>query len=309
MHAYDLRLGLPHTNHQGLAEHALLMHAGHFHWTAISQTVGTPLSALRDASGGAVYATFYFVEERFPDGALPNSFTLDDQVTFAISLRAFKNIAVEAAIIFDHTPRLRAYLTTEAPVQAATVIDRHPYLRFGNIFITPRAGNRGLKVAPPVNADFRAFAALPDDENPYHIVRRAAQTGSLELLDTSWQCINGAGFAAEYAVDPDRDSNGAGLVYFANYVPIMDAAERAAMRANAVRRFTEREIAHRVLQARRVAYYGNAALDDRLHTRVSVFLRPNEKRRVGFRYAVTRQEDDELICLSEAIKVLVEPER
>ena len=39
MHEAILTLGLPHTNRWGLAEHLLLMHAGHIHWTALAHTI------------------------------------------------------------------------------------------------------------------------------------------------------------------------------------------------------------------------------------------------------------------------------
>jgi probable biosynthetic protein (TIGR04098 family) len=58
MDEYTLVLGLPHTNFRGLAEHLLLQQAGHFHWTSLARAIGTPLSALRTATGQEVYATF-----------------------------------------------------------------------------------------------------------------------------------------------------------------------------------------------------------------------------------------------------------
>ena len=91
---YDLTLGLPHTNHRGLSEPFLLMYAGHFQWMSIAAATGGPLSRLRTASGGEVYAAFYYIEERLPPTTPLESFGLDDVVRFAIKLRSFKNIAV-----------------------------------------------------------------------------------------------------------------------------------------------------------------------------------------------------------------------
>ena len=103
---YDLTLGLPHTNHRGLAEPLLLQHAGHFQWTSIAAATGGPLSLLRTAAGGEVYAAFYYIEERFPAAMPAESFGLDDEVRFAIALRSFKNIAVEGRIVFGRPDRL-----------------------------------------------------------------------------------------------------------------------------------------------------------------------------------------------------------
>jgi acyl-CoA thioesterase FadM len=63
----------------------------------------------------------------------------------------------------------------------------------------------------------------------------------------------------------------------------------------------------RVIQQRRIAYFGNASTSDRIHTRVRVFRRGMETATIAFRYEMRREEDGELICLSEAIKVLCEP--
>ena len=225
MDDYHLVLGLPHTNHTGLAEHLLLMQAGDFQWASIARAIGRPLSQLRTRGGEEVYATFYFVEERFPDAAPIDGFRLDHHLAFGVFLRAFKNIAVEAQVLFDHEARIAATLAGAGDQPAPDAIARHPYIRLANIFVTPEAGNSRLRVAPPANADFSGLAALPNDENPFHLTKAAETTGRLGVLDAGWAPADRrAGFSHRYAIDPDRDTNGAGLVYFANYVAFMDAA-------------------------------------------------------------------------------------
>lgn len=305
MDRYELVLGLPHTNYQGFAEHLLLMHAGYFQWTSIARAIGVPLSSLRTSSGQEVYATFYFIEERFPDEALLNRFRLDERVSFAVFLRAFKGIAIEGKIVFDHHDRLRDWLATDPALPSDDDVDRHPYIRFANIFITPEAGNSRLKVAAPVGAGFSSMPTLPVDENPYHLCKLARETGSLGLLTDQWHRLDaGSDFELGYAIDRDRDTNGAGLVYFANYVTYMNTAEREAMRAASERRFSDAEIADRVVQRRRVAYYGNVSPTDRIRTRVRLFDDGHQGPSVGSQLEIRREEDNQLICLSEAIKVL-----
>jgi probable biosynthetic protein (TIGR04098 family) len=305
LYAYDLVLGLPHTNHAGLAEHLLLMSAGHFQWTSIARAIGRPLSALRTLAGGEVYATFYFIEERFPETTPIGGFGLDDHLTFGVFLRAFKNIAVEGQVLFDHAPRIAATLAAAPGLPGPDAVARHPYIRFANIFITPEAGNSRLRVAPPANADFSGLAPLPNDENPYHLTRSAEATGRLEVLDDTWQPADRRpGFEHRYAIDPDRDTNGAGLVYFANYVAFMDAAERAALAGNCRQPFTAAGVTRRTVEHRRIAYYGNVDVADSVRTEVALFLRGDDATRVGVRYTIRRNEDGRLICLSEAVKRL-----
>ena len=301
---YDLTIGLPHTNHAGLSDTLLMATAGNFQWTSMAQASGTPLSSLRTLAGGPVYATFYFIETWFPPDRPMTTFTLDDRVVFDVSLRAFKNIAVEGRIVFDHLERMPA----EAAVHADG--DGHPWIRFGNIFITPEAGNSQLRIAPPANADFSRLPVLPNDENPYAITRAADATGRLDVIGDHWTCIDRTpDYAVSHAIDADRDTNGAGLVYFANYVAFMDSAERVALADNALRAFAPHEVAGRALHRRRIAYYGNAAPTDTVVTTVSLFVNPDDPRHLGVRYVMRRAQDDRVICRSEAIKILGEERR
>ncbi|HKS22900.1 MAG TPA: LnmK family bifunctional acyltransferase/decarboxylase [Thermoanaerobaculia bacterium] len=276
-YTYDLTLGLPHTNHRFFAEPLMLKYAGHFQWQSIAAAAGLPLSALRTADGGEVYASFYYIEIVIPDAAPLESFRLDDTVRFAIDLRAFKNIAFEGRLHFDRPENLG---------------DASPAIRFANIFITPEKGNSRLRVAPPAQADFRALPPLPNEENPYQLTRAASETGTLGLVD-DWESLTTV--EHRYDIDVDRDTNGAGLVYFANYVAFMDTAERLAARDVA----KERSLRHR-----RIAYYGNADVDDTLTIAVTVLRSAAHPNALGFKYAIRREEDGETICLSEAIKAV-----
>lgn len=277
-YTYDLTLGLPHTNHRFFAEPLMLKYAGHFQWQSIAAAAGLPLSALRTADGGEVYASFYYIDIVIPDAAPLESFRLDDTVRFSIDLRAFKNIAFEGRLRFDRPERLS---------------EESPSIRFANIFITPEKGNSRLRVAPPAQADFRDLPPLPNEENPYQLTRAASESGSLGLLDDGWETLTKA--EHRYAIDVDRDTNGAGLVYFANYVAFMDTAERLAARDVA----KERSLRHR-----RIAYYGNADVDDTLVIAVTVLRNSARANALGLKYSIRREEDGETICLSEAIKAV-----
>jgi probable biosynthetic protein (TIGR04098 family) len=286
VYRYDLTLGLPHTNRRGLWEPYLLMHAGHYQWCSIASAIGRPLSELRTVGGGEVYAAFFYIEERIPERASIESFGLDATVRFSIALRSFKNIAVEGIVSFD-----RADVLDDAALE-------HPFIRFGNIFITPVRGNSQLRVAPPANADFSAIPPLPNDDNPYHFTRDAKATGSLGLIDDGWARI-GEPFEFLYDIDVDRDTNGAGLVYFVHYTTVMERAERAMFEARLPGR------GERFLRQRRIAYYGNADPRDTVRVRVSAHQDPGRADRVGLRYTIERQQDGQLICLSEALKALL----
>jgi probable biosynthetic protein (TIGR04098 family) len=301
-YVYDLTLGLPHTNHRGLSEHLLLEYAGHFQWRAICAAAGAPLSRLRSTAGSEVYASFYYIEERIPPTAALESFGLDDTLRFAIALRSFKNIAIEGRLVFDRHERLLDTRRVEAMLAATTSDLASPFIRFANIFITPEGGNSRLRVAPPADVDFSALPTLPNDDNPYHLTRAAGEHGRLGVLDEAWLPV--ASYQHRYDVDVDRDTNGAGLVYFANFVAFMDTAERLALDTLAPAHANAGAAARRSLRHRRIAYYGNAGLSDTLLVRVAILRHPAHPDHLGFRYSVERQEDRETICRSEAVKAL-----
>lgn len=294
-YTYDLPLGLPHTNYRGLSEPLLLMQAGHLQWNSIASAIGAPLSRLRTASGDEVYAAFYYIEERIPADAPLESFGLDDVVRFTVSLRSFKNIAVEGSIVFDLRSRFE-----EPDINRNTT---HPQIRFGNIFITAVKGNSLLNVAPPANGDFTGLPPLPNHENPYHLTRAAVESGSLGLLDSAWTSIGGP-LEYRHQIDVDRDTNGAGLVYFANYVSFMETAERLAVGGGPPDTSGRSARGSRSLRHRRIAYYGNADISDTIVVRTEMLTCEQAPDSIGFRYSIEREEDGRTICLSEVIKAL-----
>ena len=275
---YTLTLGMPHTNRRGFSETDLMKQAGHCLWQAISSALGQPLSALRTVGGGEVYAAFYYIETVVPEVGALETYQVDDTVTFAISLRAFKNLSIEARVRVNHS-------------HAADGLD----IRFANIFITPLSGNSALKVAPPAGVDCAALPPLPNAENPFHLTRAARETGDLELFDPAWQ-PQGKPAEHTYQIDRDRDTNGAGLVYFANYVAFGDLAERILATGGRL------DSGERSLRHRRIAFYGNADIDDKLTIRTVVLTRDDRPSQVGFRHTMSRQSDGALICLTEVIK-------
>lgn len=298
MQLYDLTLGLPHTNHRFFSEHHLLKYAGHFQWNAIASALKRPLSQLRTARGEEVYASFYYVHVRIPAHKPLESFRLDDSLRFALRLRGYKNVAFEGKIVFDRISALQE--DVEALAGEAEAESRLPFLRFANMFISPSKGNASLRIAVPVGTDLGKLSLLPNGENPYHFTRAAAESGTFGLLDDRWR-FHGT-HRHSFAIDIDRDTNGAGLVYFANYVAFMDTAERLTLAAVGV---TERQgvpILNRSLRERITGYYGNADTADSLHMEVSLFLDPADASRLGFRTTIHRQRDQHLICLAEAIK-------
>jgi len=306
MYTYNLRIGLPLTNYNQLSEHLLIMQAGHFHWTSMAKKFGTPLSKARTSDGREIYATFFYVETKLPGDISLTDYKLDDDITFCSCLREYKGMSVEGQLIFDHSEKLVGFSTnTDLNTIPSEIQGKHPFIRFGNIFITPDGGNSSLRVARPANASFSDIEKLPFSENPYNLTRGIDKSGRFGLLDDSelWaEITKNASFTVEYEINPDRDSNGAGLTYFANYFAFMDYGERKSLRSNSKIDFSEKNINSRTLVCRRTAYFGNVDLTDSIKIKVQLFQNISDDHLLGIKYWISRNKDGALICFSEAIK-------
>lgn len=298
---YALTVGLPQTNYRNLAEAKLLMEACNFFWRGLGEAIQCPVAQLRSAQGDPVYATIAFVEERFPMDRTLQTFHLDDRLRCLLRIRAIKNLATECLMMFDREDRLAA------PLDAALSFDGappYPVVRFGSIFAAPGPGNGRLKLTVPANATFQDLAALPLEDNPIQVTRRAQETGRLDVIPPNWVSLDAdAPPEVSYTIDPDRDTNAAGLVYFANYIAFLEMGERSALpRASAwPHPSTSADPAGRQLLHRRVAYFENAGLSDRVAISVSRFASPTRPDQLGLRYQLVRASDRKLICLSEAL--------
>lgn len=290
-HPYELTVGLPHTNYRGLSEPRLLMEACHVFWQALGHEAGKPVSGMRNAEGLPVYATIFYIDAALPPAKSFDAFHLDDALKFFVGLRAVRNLSVEGRVIWD--------LASELPDAATDALwsaeePAHPQIRFGSMLATRDAANN-LKLTPPANARLDAIPPLPLAENPSQITRAAQETGKLGVVPDSWPAV-GSPSETLHTIDSDRDTNAAGLVYFANYVAFMELAERTAWSAVAGERIGQRRVSRR-----RVAYFGNAASDDHLRITATVHAGGQQTSIVGIRSRISRAADDKLIALSEAL--------
>ena len=299
---YSLTIGLPQTNYRQLAEARLLMEAGNFFWWALGEVIGRPVSQLRTAAGEPLYAVVYFVEETFPEDRLLSAFTLDDRLRFYVGLRATSSLGVEAHVVFDQEDHFTNGLSSE-------VLDSgqppHPTIRFGSVFATPEHNGTQLRLAQPSNADLSLLEPITPEENPSRLTRIAQASGHLGLIGEDWPPLDVDGSTmATYSIDPDRDTNSTGLVYFANFVALLEIGERSAIPVRTRTGGTldmGADLSGRHLLKRRIAYYVNAGLSDHVMIAVSRFAIPDHDDRVGLRYRLTRAKDSQLICLSEAV--------
>lgn len=276
---FTLELGMPHLGRIGLNENALLKSIGHDRWQMLEKMGGVRTHEIRDAFDNRLYATYCFVELALSPERPLSYYNENDRLCFSRDLSHY------GRIYFDG----RYQLTNGGPFG----------LRCTNVFIYQLAGPQQLKMAQPENCDFDRIIELPSQPDSLDICRAAKATGTFQGPDSNPGNLGSD--EVKYQLDPDRDANGAGLIYFANFVCFLDFAERALL--NDVDA-PEDMVDARSTYWRRLGYFGNAQSTDRLQIMIQGGVRVLDNRIVSFAfdYRVSRASDGKLILVSSSRK-------
>lgn len=283
---------MPHTISGALSEVALLAHLAHLQWTDIGRLTGCPASRQVDASGREVYASVYFVDlADFPESGL-RAFRPDDELEVVSTLGRFGQTMLEA----EHALLPADTLPTPLPA----TLPPGPRVRLSNVLVALGAGPDDLRISTPANARLEAIPALPTRPESYRLVREAEVRGVFFEPSPGIRPLWTPSHATTIPINPDRDLNGVGLLYFANYVAFMDAAERAALEGRGG--FAAGALDGRATVRRRIGFYGNARPSDTLVVEVDAFAL--DAARLLIDHRVRRQSDGRLIAIASAEKRL-----
>ncbi|MFH1378722.1 MAG: LnmK family bifunctional acyltransferase/decarboxylase [bacterium] len=205
--SFEFTLGLQHTNYQGAAEHLMMAQIGSCEWDTIAGAVGLPLNNLRTKNNQEVYASFFFISCEYQDDSLLRKWKLDEKVRVRVVAASYKNLMLNAQVV------IQGQGSKSAQYQMC------------NLFITPGQSNAQLKIAPPCNGDFTSLATLNGDDPIISIRKKFAETNVLGLFDTKKKAA--AQSEHRIVLSIERDTNGAGLVYFANYFYYLNESLRS----------------------------------------------------------------------------------
>ncbi len=283
-----LHLGMPHTISGALSEIALLAHLQDLQWTELGRLAGCPASRQVDADGREVYASIYFVDlDGLPEAGL-RAFRPDDDLEVLSTLGRFGQTMLEAEHVLVPADLVPTPLPA-APLPGLRV-------RLSNVLVALGAGPDDLRISTPVNARLDAIPALPTQPESYRLVREAEVRGAFFEPPAGVRPLWSPSHATTIPINPDRDLNGVGLLYFANYVAFLDAAERAALERSGT--FPARALDGRVTVRRRIGFYGNARASDALLVEVDGFRLDDARLLVNHR--VRRMSDGRLIAIASA---------
>jgi probable biosynthetic protein (TIGR04098 family) len=275
-----LELGMPLLGRSGLNESALLKLIGDDRWRTLARIGGTAASQIHDAFDNRLYATFCFVELALtPDKPL-SAYDEDDCLRFSRS-----ELSHYSCVYLDG----KYALQNGGPFE----------IRCTNVFIYQLAGPQQLKMAQPENVDMASISELPFQPDSLNLCRAARDTGTFLAGDASDLDLGSCEIT--YSLDPDRDANGAGLIYFANFVCFLDRAERALLSA---RKMPDHLVDARSTYWRRIGYFGNAAVTDQLQilVRASATVWCDRFLLLAFDYRCNRRSDGKMILVSSSRK-------
>jgi probable biosynthetic protein (TIGR04098 family) len=275
-----LELGMPLLGRSGLSESPLLKLIGDDRWQEITRLGGVSTSKIRDAFDNRLYATYCFVELSLTPERPLSFYDENDLLNFSRS---------------DLSHYSRVYLDGKYVLAEGGPFE----IRCTNVFIYQLAGPQQLKMAQPENLNFDSMPELPAQPDSLNLCRAAKADGTFQQMDSSHTDMGSR--LVTYVIDPDRDANGAGLIYFANFVCFLEYAERVLLND---RQMPSHLIDARSTYWRRLGYFGNAQVTDQLQIQISgrAGVLDDSHLLLSFDYRVNRASDGKMILISSSRK-------
>jgi probable biosynthetic protein (TIGR04098 family) len=259
-HSQWLDVGMPVMGINNLSESPLLQRVGDLRWEHVSKYTGVPSKAIVDGDGNRLYATFFYVEVAFPERRPMASFGENDRLLLVSDMKRFGGSFLDGVIHLvpeDMDPAVCSGFDGTAQSVAAGI----PAVRLTNIFVAQFGGAEWLKKSRPANPGFDRVPELAVGPDSYSLVKQAEREGVFRLPDATHVPMTDGVVETRYQLLADRDVNGAGLVYFANFPVFLDLAERDAL-VNARLPVPHEQVNRRTLVRRQSAYLNNASWKD-----------------------------------------------
>jgi len=272
----DLEIGMPLTGRNNLAETPLLQYLGDRRWRQLSEIIGVPSRDIVDERGDRLYATFFYVEVAFPPERPMAAFGENDRFSVVSTIARYGTSMVDGVsylLPMDGTAGLAGGVAgrTFSSIGEATAAGV-PAVRLSNIFVKQFGGAEWLKKGRPAHPRFTEIPALSEPPDSYVLTKQAEQEGRLGVAGAGWTPMTDGPVQRDYRLIPDRDLNGAGLVYFANYPMFLDICERDVL-LSAPWPFSEDLVDRRTVIRRQSAYLNNASSSDTLRIEIEPWVR------------------------------------
>ncbi|MEU1725614.1 LnmK family bifunctional acyltransferase/decarboxylase [Nonomuraea sp. NPDC005692] len=243
---------------------------GDWTWDTVSALCGTNAFDARNAAGDPTYLSFYYFHVRGSRDLHVNALTFGDELAVTSRLFGFGSESVLAL----HRIGRGGGGTDELDPDRFYAFDDPGciYVETFNRWISRSApgSNEGLVKSSPVDFRHEHLPTLPGAYSPRKIYGHARSTGTFLARKPD----DPVTFTADYPVEPSRDLNGVGLLYFASYFAIVDWVLLRFWRSRGI---GVADFLRRVVLDQRLCYLGNANADSVLRVSLECWPAPEDE--------------------------------
>jgi probable biosynthetic protein (TIGR04098 family) len=262
---YQLVVQMPHmAPGEKLSEVEFLKILAAHQWESIARALGRRPPAIVNEAAERLYGSVIDVELHLAGSHGMEVLGEDASIHVRNRVRFFAKKFVEGLFVIDDAPIPESRLEGVGS-RKDLAASGFSFACMTNAFIARTGGNVRLKVFRPAGAE----AADVDElrEAPFGIVEqgRVQQSGEIESLDDGDHAavpLPVREGMIPYAIVPESDLNGAGLVYFARYEAMMNYGERRLLSERLERPVSAELISYLSTEHRKAFFFANASPSD-----------------------------------------------
>lgn len=235
----------------------LLGRIGDWTWDAVSAACRTNVHGARNRDGEPAYLSFYYFRIQGGTAVQPHGLSFGDELR--VSSRVF-GLGSRSAVTLHRLAPANLDLP-DVPLDPAEYHERrHPSCLYAETFNrwvsrTLSGSNSSLTEISPPDFTYEHLPHLPNAYSPRTVVGRARQAASFYPGGPEGYVPAGPALTLTYELDPVRDLNGAGLIYFNAFFSIFDTALLALWRTAGRQ---DAEFVRRRVSDQRIGFFGNA---------------------------------------------------
>ncbi len=305
--AERLEIGMPLMGIGNLCESALLKHLGDVRWRHITRLTGVPSRDLLDDEQNRLYPAFFYIEVRFPESHPMGSFGENDSLIVMDTVKRFGLSMLDGTVYLIPSERWQAGME---PISSLEDASRRgiPAVRMSNAFVMKFDGAEWLKRSRPKSGILDGVAELAEPPDSSDLSKKVRQGESLGTMPEGAYALHESENVYQYDIQPDRDVNGVGLLYFANYPVFFDLAERSALKQTGWP-WSDAAINTRSLVLRKAVYLNNASWRDSLEIRTRSWVNPSsavdsDAARLTSEQRIYRRSDGRMMCVCWSEKLV-----